>query len=111
MKDMTKSNIQRKKEEIRQSLKLNKYKASSICTGNDYIGFELFEKDENDENYFQHIDESSTAEEVKEFLKIPVSKIKAIYSWFTGIEYGAEYMTNRDVYECLTYESIRHENR
>lgn len=81
-----KSKIQEFKENMRSVFNQNRWDASLFCNGNDCIGFVLNEKDEDGENYFTHIDEYSTENELREFLKIRVKDIKSIHYWIGGEE-------------------------
>lgn len=101
-----KSNIQKMKEVLKAQLKDAEYKLFAPCS-NDYIGFELNEKDEDGEYYFDHIDAFSTKEEIIEFLKTPVSKIRKIVEWYAGYERGGcEYVTDKENYGKLTINTI-----
>ena len=99
----SKSNIQRQKEELRRMFREVNFKADkALLNSNDYIGFELWEKDEDGVHYFIHIDSGSSMEEVKEFFKTPVQKIKSIHQWYAGPEKGGdEYITDKDNYGKL----------
>lgn len=81
-----KSAIQKFKENMRSVFNQNRWDAKLFCNGNDYIGYTLREKNEDGENYFTHIDECSTEEELREFLKIQVKNIKSIHYWIGGEE-------------------------
>lgn len=97
-----KSNIQKQKEELRRMFREVNFKADkALLNTNDYIGFELWEKDEYGEYYFIHIDMGSSTEEVKEFFKTPVKKIKSIHQWYSDSEGGDEYITDKDNYGKL----------
>lgn len=101
--EYSKSNIQKQKEELRRMFREVNFKADKVLANtNDYIGFELWEKDEDGEYYFIHIDIGSSVEEVKEFFKTPVQKIKSIHQWYAGPEGGGdEYITDKDNYGKL----------
>lgn len=99
----SKSNIQKQKEELRRMFREVNFKADkALLNPNDYIGFELWEKDEDGEYYFIHIDMGSSVEEVKEFFKTPVKSIKSIHQWYAAPERGGdEYITDKDNYGKL----------
>lgn len=102
-----KSNIQRKKEEIRAFYKENK--RLWICeNGYDYIGIVLKEKDEEGNNIFFAIMADSSEEDIKEFLNTPVRSIERIEEWYAGCNKGGvEYVTDSKNYCIETINTLQ----